>query len=76
MKVKKDLKDLNPTDLNFSEGTQLFINETLFPCYRVLWNKHKKLWINKKKRMMFLSKIWAKKPNMIIFQKYRLNDAP
>ena len=27
MRVKKDLKDLNPTDLDFPEGTSLFIND-------------------------------------------------
>ena len=28
MGVKKDLKDLNPTDLDLSEGTRLFINDS------------------------------------------------
>ena len=51
IRVKKDLKDLNTTDLDFPEGTQLFINSTLCPYYRVLWNKYKKLWINKKKNI-------------------------
>ena len=48
MRVKKDLKDLNPNNLDFPEGTRLFINDTLCPYYRVLWNKYKKLSINKK----------------------------
>ena len=43
IKAKKDLKDLNTTDLDFHKGTQLFINGTPCPYYRVLWNKHKKL---------------------------------
>ena len=43
IRVKKDLKDLNTTDLNFHEGKQLFINDTLCPYYRVIWNNHKKL---------------------------------
>ena len=68
-KVKKDLKDLNPTDLDFPEGSRLFINDTLCPYYKVLWIKYKKLWINKKKKM-FALKIWAKKLYMTIFQKY------
>ena len=50
MKVKKDVKDLNATYLDFPEGRQKFINDTMSPYYRVLWNKHKKLWVNKKKR--------------------------
>ena len=29
MRVKKELKDLNPTHLDFPEGTQLFINDSL-----------------------------------------------
>ena len=29
--IQKDLKDLNPTDLDFPEGTQLFINNSLCP---------------------------------------------
>ena len=48
IRVKKDLKDLNPNNLDFPEGTRLFINDTLCPYYGVLWNKHKKLSINKK----------------------------
>ena len=28
MGVKKDLKDLNPTDLDLSEGARLFINDS------------------------------------------------
>ena len=48
MRVKKDLKDLNLNNLDFPEGTRLFINDTLCPYYRVLWNKYKKLSINKK----------------------------
>ena len=43
IRVKKDLKDLNTIDLDFHEGTRLFINDTLCPYYRVIWNKHKKL---------------------------------
>ena len=48
MRVKKDLKDLNATDLDLPAGTKLYINDSLFPYYRGLWNEAKKLW-NKKK---------------------------
>ena len=37
MRVKKDLKDLNPDNLDFPEGTWLFINDTLHPYYRIFW---------------------------------------
>ena len=47
IKVKKGLKDLNPNNADFSEETRLFINDKLCPYYRILWNKYKKLWINK-----------------------------
>ena len=45
IRVKKDLKDLNPVDLDFPEGTQLFINDSLCPYYRGHWNECKKLWV-------------------------------
>ena len=54
MRVKKDLKDLNPTDLDFPEGTQLFTNHSLCPYYKGLWNECKKLWI-KKQNFVFYS---------------------
>ena len=47
IKVKKGLKDLNPIDSDFPEGTRLLINDNLCHNYRLLWNKYKKLWINK-----------------------------
>ena len=47
-RAKKNLKGLNPNDLDFSEGTRLFINDNLCPYYTRRWNKCKKLWINKK----------------------------
>ena len=34
---------MDPTDLDFLEGTKFFINESLCSCYRGLWNKCKKL---------------------------------
>ena len=32
-----------PTELDFPENTKTFINESLCPCYRGIWNKCKKL---------------------------------
>ena len=71
----KDLKDLNPNDLDFPEGTRLFINDTLCPYYRVLWNKYRKLWINKKKYDVCIKNI-GKEALHVVFQKYRLNATP
>ena len=34
--VKKDLKSLDVTELDFLEGTRVFINESLCACYRGL----------------------------------------
>ena len=75
MRVKKDLKDLNPNDLDFPEGTRLFINDTLCPYYRVLWNKYKKLWINKKKYDVCIKNV-GKEALHVAFQKYRLSATP
>ena len=41
--VKKELKSLDPRELDFPENTKVFINETLCPYYRGIWNKCKKL---------------------------------
>ena len=43
MRVKKELKNLDMTDLDFSEGTKIFVNESLCPYYRWLWSVCKKL---------------------------------
>ena len=43
LRVKKELKSLDPTDLDFPENTKIFINESLCPYYRGTWNKCKKL---------------------------------
>ena len=48
LRVKKDLKHLDPTKLCFTEGTKIFINERLCPYYRGIWNKCKKLRANQK----------------------------
>ena len=47
MRVKKGLKDLNPTNLSFPEGTKLYVNGSLCSYNRRLWNERKKLWNNK-----------------------------
>ena len=43
LRVKKELKSLDPTELDFPENTNIFINESLCPYYRGIWNKCKKL---------------------------------
>ena len=48
MRAKNDLKDLDATDLDLPAGTKLYINGSLCPYYRRLWNEANKLW-NKKK---------------------------
>ena len=48
LRVEKDLKHLDPSKLSFSEGTKIFINESLCPYYRGIWNKCKKLRANQK----------------------------
>ena len=42
-RVKKDLKSLDATEFDFPENTKIFINESLCPYYRGIWNKCKKL---------------------------------
>ena len=42
-RVKKELKSRDPTELDFPESTKIFINESLCPYYRGIWNKCKKL---------------------------------
>ena len=44
MRVKSELKNLKPTDLNLPVGTKLYINESLCSYYSGLWNQCKKLW--------------------------------
>ena len=43
LRVKKDLKSLDLTVLDFPEGTRIFINASLSVYYRGLWNKCRKL---------------------------------
>ena len=54
MRVKKDLKDLDAIDLKPPAGTKLYINDSLCPYYRGLWNEAKKLW-NKKKTFSYFT---------------------
>ena len=43
LRLKKDLKSLDPTELDFPEGMRIFINESLCAYYCGLCNKNKKL---------------------------------
>ena len=43
LRISKDLKSLNLTELDFPEGTRIFRNESVCAYYRDLQNKCKKL---------------------------------
>ena len=43
LKVKKELKSLDPMELDIPENTKIFVNESLCLYYRGIWNKCKKL---------------------------------
>ena len=43
LRVKKELKSIDPTDLEFPENTNIFINESLCPYCKCIWSKCKKL---------------------------------
>ena len=45
--VKKALKNIDPSEFDFPEGAAIFINGSLCSCYKMLWNKCKKLWEKK-----------------------------
>lgn len=47
MCVKKGLKD-ESNKPEFSRRHQIYVNDSLCPYYRGLWNEYKKLWNNKK----------------------------
>ena len=53
--VKKALKSLDPTELDFPDGTRIFINESLCAYYYGLWNKCKKIKVMGKLHVFFLS---------------------
>ena len=44
MRKKNELRKLKPSELDLPNGTKLYINESLCPYYRGLWNQCKKLW--------------------------------
>ena len=52
---KKDLKKVKPADVGLSDGTQLYINESLCPYYKGLWNNCKTLWNEKRIFSFFTS---------------------
>ena len=54
MRVKSALKKLKPADLDLHVGTKLYINESLCPYYRGLWNQCKELW-NRRKLFSFFT---------------------
>ena len=43
MSVKKDLKKVKMQDIGLSGNQSIFINTSLYPCYRMLWSKCKRL---------------------------------
>ena len=43
LRVKRQLKGLDPAAVDWPEGTKIFVNESLFPYYRGIWSKCKKL---------------------------------
>ena len=43
LRVKKELKSLDLTKLDFPKNTEIFVNESLCRYYRGMWNKCKKL---------------------------------
>ena len=50
LRLKKELKNIDPTEFDFPEDTAIFINESLSFYYKMLWNKCKKLW---KKKLIY-----------------------
>ena len=47
LREKQELKNVDPSEFDFPEGTDIFINESLCSYYKMLWNKCKKLWEKK-----------------------------
>ena len=48
VRVKRQLKGLDPSAVDLPEGTKIFINESLCPYYREVWKKCKKLRVKQK----------------------------
>ena len=44
LQIKKEIKNINPSEFDFAKGTTIFIKESLRFCYKMLWSKCKKLW--------------------------------
>ena len=44
MRLKSELRNLEPSDIGLPEGIRLFINKSLCPYHKALRNKRKKLW--------------------------------
>ena len=55
MRVKKELKNIDPSEFDFLKGTAIFISEKIFSYYKILWNKCRKLWKKKLICMYFTS---------------------
>ena len=47
LQVKKEMKNIDPSEFDFVEGTAIFIHEILCSYYKMLWNKFKMLWEEK-----------------------------
>ena len=47
LREKKELKNVEPSKFDFSDGTAILINEGLRSYYKMLWSKCKKLWEKK-----------------------------
>ena len=43
LRVKRKLRGLDPSAVDLPEGTKFFVNESLGPYYRGIWNKCKKI---------------------------------
>ena len=46
LRVKKQLKNIDPSEFDFPENTVIFINESLCSYYKMLWDKCKELYSN------------------------------
>ena len=55
IKEKRQLKGLDPAAVDLSEGTKIFVNESLCTYYGGIWNKCKKL-RNKQKVHQYFAK--------------------
>ena len=53
LRCKKDLQNVNMSNLDVPDGTKLFINESLCPYCKVLWVIWKKLWNRKRIHSFF-----------------------